>query len=302
MKRSRVAALLIAALTLAPFSRAHADAPPALAADNTISSVGSVGMLVTLDQTLTVPLADGRWKTSWMSFETTGTYAGVALQELPRSDGSVRKTLLNVRLMPPVECTTHGVCEPEPFHSTNTNVPWIEGATPPGYASITFEPGTYVLYAFTDPGATMTVHWHLPMPSGEQQFTPSLPIQFQTKATTMAPVGGVGVLAGSHSGHLFGDGLVSGMVWRTSLQHILWAQWSWQCIRHTDDRPDPLGMCGFPIMTKPRDDESGIGMNFLGVGLHAGAGDWSHVFRVVNASPPDGQMGAFTFWFTFLEP
>lgn len=283
--------LLVACLMLVPAQGIATKKPVQhLAGDTIVSATGSAAVALELTQPVVVdynnPLS---W---WTSFETDGSHAAVMIQELSPHPYEKGQALFYMRLQPPHGCRqAEEVCDP-------VDLAWwsVFGDESGPDPLMTLEVGTYLVYALTDPGRSVTARFRLEGLSGQTSVHARTPVDAQmrsdyTYTTDSRLVEVVGKMAGS----LSGKGVLMAFNWQT--QGVFNA-WALRCFERPSDEDDPLTTCGYPLR-RPEVYSGGNGATFE---LFE-AGQWVVGYRVEAAgdfSPrPGGQVGVAALWLTF---
>lgn len=263
---------------------------PSLAAENIVNAVGPAWFLAKLDREVTIDYMDHRsW---WTSFETDGSYAAVMIQEL--TPHRHLQALFYLRFSPPVGCSAQAGSDCRTIEHEWVSVHGNESGLPD---LMTLEIGTYIVYALTDPGRSVTVQFRLPGLDGLANFTGQNAAEAHVSYET-TNVGDVPIddFVGKFSGTLAAPGLLLGRNWAVPSTFIAWHS---MCFERPTGEGDALNTCGWPMR------EPEIYAQANGISIRAQAGEWVFGFRMIGVDfgfQPGAQLGAAAMWLAFADP
>lgn len=280
----------------------------------TIKSVGTKAIVLRLNRRFTSSTDD---PSAWITFSTSGRYAGIVLQQIRRDLRDLGQLYMRVK--------TAG-CTGVPVVSLHPSCPPIDTATI-GFGS--FEAGLYLVTVLGDPGSKVTATLHLAGLRGTTIRQATIPVD--ARFAEHAIIGGPGVMQhiGSLLGSMPGPGLMVGGIWALGSRGQLpdsaasthnpkpgdggGGTWCFEkpgvaldptdeCVRdyrnfscRCDGDALPDGRRVFPAQGKA----PGVGtMNGTWVYYETEAGTWRFLYQQAAAFAARGQLGAFEFFFS----
>jgi hypothetical protein len=335
MTRKRVLLGMLALLSFIPVDGRGA-AVPALAGTNTITTVGPKAMIVRLPRTvrfIQTQYIDGGLYSP--TFHTNGSYAAIMIDRV--TPNHFAPYVFALRMSRPAGCWAPRMCIAPENHWGPVDVRGMAtggGGFGDPVGTITLPAGTYVIYALTDPGRSMTARFTIPGLTGRAGFNPTRPVaaEFAYRsgmapsaearvADPAAPNTGSPVLrtSGSLTGRIVDRGLFAADVFilhppaepRTHVSGFSfdgfipggepWDRPDGSLIQECADNIEwPSSACDGPVSTWET--------RHIGWGLESGQGPprlvrggrWQYSYDVVAPLPDGGQVFSYAFWVSAL--